>query len=407
MGQSDYEYDVAVIGAGVAGACLAKLLNDHGVNVGVFEESQFPRFSIGESLLPQCTKDLETVGFLEVIEKQNFQLKNGAMITCRGDERDFLFSHKISEGPDYAFQVQRAHFDHVLIQECQLQGVDTHFKHKVSDFKYEKDGVSLKMFVEGSEALCRTRFVVDASGFGRVLPNLLNLNKEVSGTSRSSLFCHLVEKSKLKMDSNKIGIIAHRDFLGLWYWVIPFSDKTISIGAVGDQKYFDQREDQKELFLELLDSCPEVRKQVEYDRSGMTFVQRVDAYSRGVHQMWGPSYVLLGNAGEFIDPIFSSGVTIACRSAILAAPLIIRELSGKIVDWKSEFEVELTRGINVFKDFVNAWNCGDLIKILLFKTDDKKVNQMICSILAGYVWDRGNPLNTRTAQKLKALNEWI
>ncbi|MCJ8272091.1 MAG: FAD-dependent oxidoreductase, partial [Psychrosphaera sp.] len=112
-----------------------------------------------------------------------------------------------------------------------------------------------------------------------------------------------------------------------------------------------------------------------------------------------------GNAGEFLDPVFSSGVTIAMQSAIMAAPLVIKTLNGETVDWENEFSQPLRQGISTFKTFVEGWYNGDLRNIIFYPNPDSKIKRMVCSVLAGYAWDSDNPLVKHSKRRLKALAE--
>ena len=122
--------------------------------------------------------------------------------------------------------------------------------------------------------------------------------------------------------------------------------------------------------------------------------------------MHGPHYALLGNAAEFLDPVFSSGVTIAMKSASLAAHVLEKQLRGEHVDWQREFADELNYGVETFRAFVAGWYDGSLQDVIFFPRQQEKIRRMICSVLAGYVWDRENPYTGPQAhRRLRALAE--
>jgi flavin-dependent dehydrogenase len=118
----------------------------------------------------------------------------------------------------------------------------------------------------------------------------------------------------------------------------------------------------------------------------------------------GPSFSLLGNAGEFLDPVFSSGVTIAMRSASLVAPLVAKHLGGQTVDWNREYDIPLRLGVDAFRAFVDSWYRGAFQDIIFNKNQQPEVKAMICSILAGYAWDRENAY-VADPRRLKILEE--
>ena len=134
-------------------------------------------------------------------------------------------------------------------------------------------------------------------------------------------------------------------------------------------------------------------------------VRTIGGYSATVTSLYGENYALLGNAGEFLDPVFSSGVTIAMHSASLVAPLVSKQLNDEQVDWEAEFTQPLYTGIETFRHFVTSWYDTSLQKVIFFGEENNNVKQMICSILAGYAWDKDNPYVSNTKRRLKVLSE--
>lgn len=127
-------------------------------------------------------------------------------------------------------------------------------------------------------------------------------------------------------------------------------------------------------------------------------------YASKVSRLYGPGFALLGNAAEFLDPVFSSGVTIAMKSAMLAANILDRQFRGERVDWDSEFAAELSYGVETFRSFVTGWYDGSLQDVIFHERQDPAIRRMICSILAGYVWDRENPYTgPQSGRRLRAL----
>jgi flavin-dependent dehydrogenase len=122
-----------------------------------------------------------------------------------------------------------------------------------------------------------------------------------------------------------------------------------------------------------------------------TPVREISGYAADVTHLWGRGFALLGNAGEFLDPVFSSGVTIAMKSAFLATRVLHEQLSGKQVDWDRDYALPLRRGIDTFRAFVDAWYDGRFQDVVFFERQQTDVKRMIASILAGYAWDESNP----------------
>ena len=399
-------FDVTVIGAGPAGSVASALLNKMSHRVLVLERQHFPRFSIGESLLPQCMLFLERAGMLAAVEKAGFQLKNGARF-CRGNQCDsFDFDDKFSSGWGTTFQVQRDRFDEILASEAHQQGVEIRFGHTLTGFKSEADQVSLQVEDENGKSYhVETRFVLDASGFGRVLPRLLDLERAPNLAHRSSLFTHIKDNiSDPKFDRNKILVTIHPKYQDVWYWLIPFSRGRASIGVVVSDELLEDMPKNScarlQAFMMQEPVLAGLLKNAEYDtRTGL-----IEGYSTDVKQLFGKDYALLGNAGEFLDPVFSSGVTIALKSANLAADVLDRHLRGLQPDWNQEFVTPLQQGVDTFRCFVEAWYDGRLQDVIFEPDKNKTVKQMICSILAGYAWDVENPY-VKNHDRINVLSE--
>ena len=386
-------FDIIVIGAGPSGAVASALLNKQGYNVLVVEKEHFPRFSIGESLLPQCMAYLEQAGMLNAVEQAGFQHKNGAAF-ARGDQYSFFdFREKFSEGWGTTFQVQRDRFDKILADEAEKQGVTICYGHMVTAFESEQDQVHLSVETDRGENYdISAKFVLDASGFGRVLPRLLDLNLPSELAVRTSFFTH-VEDNIIddRHDREKILATVHPGHRDVWYWLIPFSNGRSSIGAVVPEDFFsgDSRSRESKLKGLVAESglMNEVLKNAKFD----TGVLETGGYSCKVKQLYGDGFALLGNAGEFLDPVFSSGVTIALKSASLAAAAVDKQLSGLQPDWDAEYAKPLMVGVDTFREFVAGWYDERFQDIVFSDIQNDNVASMISSILAGYAWDQKNP----------------
>lgn len=399
--------NVIVIGAGPAGCIAAALLQNKGHQVTIVERDIFPRFSIGESLLPQCMEYIEQAGMLEAVNKAGFQLKAGAAFIYQGNQSEFCFSDKFSSGFDTTFQVQRDKFDSLLANEAQRMGVEIRWQEEViaADFSAKKPLLTIKQ-ADGTTYQNEASFVLDASGFGRVLPRLLNLKKASDFPCRQSLFTHIEDHIDLsEYDRNRGCIIIHPDYKDVWYWLIPFDNGRCSLGVVAEPDFLQSiAEDQQQVFQSLIAQEPRLAnllRNAKFD----TKIMSLKGYSANVTSLYGEGYALLGNAGEFLDPIFSSGVTIAMKSASLAAEVLDRQLNQQQVDWQKEFVDPLNKGVKTFRAFVDAWYNGDLQDIVFYNQQQPNIKQMICSVLAGYAWDEKNPYVKNSAPRLKTLAE--
>lgn len=395
MSFSRSDFDVVIIGAGPSGAVASALLNKRGYSVLVLEKELFPRFSIGESLLPQSMEFLVQADMLSAVEDAAFQFKNGAAFSHDDRYEIFDFREKFTEGMGTTFQVQRDKFDKILADEAQKQGVDIRYAQTVTAFESDSDDAISRLTVQdenGGVYQVSARFALDASGFGRVLPRLLNLEQPSKLAFRTSLFTHIQDNiSSRRFDRNKILITVHPEHHDIWYWLIPFSNGRSSVGVVAPQALLEEIADDAEAKLRGLISQPEMLADILSDAEFDTRVGMIDGYSCDVKQLYGNGFALLGNAGEFLDPVFSSGVTIALKSASLAADAVDRQLSGLQPDWESEFSMPLKQGVDTFRAFVEGWYDGRLQKVIFSEDKGQDVKSMISSILAGYAWDVENP----------------
>src|SRR5690606_16636717 len=226
--------DVLIIGAGPSGTVAASILKYNGIVVRIVEKEVFPRFVIGESLLPHCMENLKEAGLLDAIEGMNFQKKYGAKFVRNNEVSDFNFSNQFTEGWTYTWQVKRAEFDLALANETQKKGVVIDFNTTVKEVKIHEDGSSEITVIgpDGNNSVIEAKFIVDGSGYGRVLPRLLELEEPSDFPPRTAFFAHLNDRNRpTGVDGNRITIITYSN--EVWLWVIPFSDSTTSVGVVG------------------------------------------------------------------------------------------------------------------------------------------------------------------------------
>ena len=398
----DSSYDVVVIGAGPAGAISAALLDSAGLNVAVFERMRFPRFVIGESLLPICNDVLRKAGLFDRVAAQGYQVKTGAVFLRGDDICEYDFSDQFTDGATWTWQVPRADFDQVLIEGVQEQGVAVFFEHSVTNVEV---GAAPRVSVENSAGDSKDihcKFVVDASGYGRVLPRLLDLDRPSAQANRKSLFAHVKgDQRPSGLNSGRIWIIVHEQ--GAWLWIIPFADGRTSVGVVAQPGFYDAFPDDPEACLRaVIRSDPNAADRLADARLQFEPVS-IESYSVGIKQLFGDGYCVVGNATEFLDPVFSSGVSLAMQSASRASDVIIRQLNGDSVDWQADYSDFMARGIETFRTFVNAWYDETLHKIFFAPEINPNLKRMICSALAGYVWDRDNPFVGSHERKLSQL----
>lgn len=397
---------VIIIGAGPSGSIAGALLQNRGHQVTILERQHFPRFSIGESLLPQCMAFIEEAGMLDAVVNAGFQFKNGASFAYRDQRTEFNFEDKFSDGIGTTFQVQRGRFDELLANEAARMGVDIRWRMEVTAVDFS--GAQPKLTVRepsGDITVHEADFILDASGFGRILPRLLDLESPSGFPVRKALFGHIEDRiDGALFDRNKIRITVHPEHKDVWYWLIPFSNGRSSVGVVAEADFYLRWDDNKTALQDIInqdDSLRALLKNAVFDDS----INAITGYSANVKSLHGKGYALLGNAGEFLDPVFSSGVTIAMKSASLATAVLDRQFKQEAVDWQNDYALPLQRGVDTFRVFVDAWYDGRFQDVIFHQNQQPEVKAMICSILAGYAWDEANPYVKNARSRLDTLVE--
>ena len=401
--------EILIIGAGPAGSVAAAMLRQQGRKVLMLERQQFPRFSIGESLLPQSMEYIEAAGLLQDVVQAGFQYKNGAAFVHGDRTTEFDFRDKFSPGWGTTYQVQRADFDNVLARGAERMGATLRFGDEVLSVEPGEQPLVSVRRPDGSEYRIEADFILDASGFARLLPRLLDLESPSNFPVRGAIFCHVRDNipAEAEFDRNKILITTHPEHIDVWYWTIPFSNGCCSLGVVAEPSFFERYEgDDLQKLQAIVGEDPNLTSLLANAEWAVLPVRRITGYSANVSSLWGPGYALLGNAGEFLDPVFSSGVTIAFKSAQLASECLKRRYAGETVDWESEFSIPLRAGVKTFRRFVESWYQGGFQKIIYHPDQQPQVRDMISSILAGYAWDTNNPyVADDSGRRMRVLEE--
>lgn len=399
--------DVLVIGAGPAGSIASSILHQQGFKVKVVEKEKFPRFVIGESLLPRVMDHLAEAKLLDAVKKAGFQEKFGAKFV-RGEEIcDFNFSNQFTDGWTWTWQVQRAQFDKILIDTVAEMGVSVEQETGVTDIKFNgTESITTVIDNQGNKKTIEAKFIVDASGYGRVIPRMFNLDNPSNFDPRKTHFTHFRDLKRPEgVDGNRITAVVHQK--RTWIWIIPFSNGITSVGFVADPEFFkDFPEDPTERMKGIIAS--DINTRERFSDAEMIFTPRtIEGYAISTKQLYGDGFVLCGNATEFLDPIFSSGVTFAMESGNKAGKLVGKALRGEEVNWQKEYTDHMMQGINTFRTYVAGWYDGDLHDIFFSAEPDPEIKKQICSVLAGYVWDLNNPFVKKHSQAVKSLAQVI
>lgn len=400
-----------VIGAGPSGSVTSAYLNKQGLKVLVLERAEFPRFVIGESLLPLSMGHWDEAGLLPDLMKQNYAIKRGARFIRGGSVLDLAFSENFTDGWTWTWQVPRAHFDKVMADTAIAAGVDIRFGHEVTKVDLDADDHALVYARKGDQAfVAKAPFIIDSSGYGGTLVSLLGLKDDPSGDGRMAMFVHVPETEEHRNSYNDPMQISFEIVeTDLWFWSIPFSNGTTSIGFVGPKRHFTAIEESgntSEAFRKMLHRQKAFG--TRYDNPEFLWEPKVIRdYAHYNEKLHGKHYVLTGNCAGFLDPVFSSGVAFATNSGLMAAKLFLKQRAGQKVDWEKDYADEVRYGAAVFRTYIDAWYNGDLHTIFFAPELTQSIKEKIVSVLAGYVWDRNNPFVSKHDRIVKTLAQVV
>jgi len=279
------------------------------------------------------------------------------------------------------------------------------FETTVTDIQFNEDESSVTTVVKKDQSRVKieARYIIDASGYGRVIPRMLKFEKISSLDPRMAVFCHVEDPRRNNFDEpNRIIVVVYRP--GVWVWVIPFSNGNTSVGFVGNHEFFAQyKGDISAQFDQLIAGHAYLNNRFHGVKKIWAEPRKLESWSSNSDRFYGKGYVLTGNVTEFLDPIFSSGVMFATVSSHLASQLVIRKLQDENIDWENQYTRQLQSGVDTFRAYVTAWYDGTLDQIFFAKDPDLLIKQQICSVLAGYVWDQQNPYVRQPENALRIL----
>ncbi len=379
---------MVVIGGGPGGGATAGFLARAGVDVLVLEKLDFPRFRIGESLLPYQLPLLDRLGVGERIRAANFQIKRGATFLAEGigGVRTVTFGHGWDENHASAYQVPRAEFDAMVLDHARNSGAEVRHGVEVRRVIFEGGrAVGVEAVGRNGETEeIRSRMVVDASGGAAILPGPLGLRVPYPRMRRAALFAHYRgARQHPEARPGDILLPVHDD---VWYWHIPFSDGRSSVGAVFEpDKARGRARDPAALLEELLRGSPAMRFVLDgAERS--SDVQGASDFSWRSRRFSGDGWALVGDAAGFLDPTFSTGVFLAMAMGEKASVAIVRALGRRRAPRRGDFaryERETARLLDVFRRYVEAFYDPEFMKTFCTPAPSDRMLRAVTSVLAG------------------------
>ncbi|MFC2176472.1 NAD(P)/FAD-dependent oxidoreductase, partial [Bacteroidota bacterium] len=299
--------DVLVIGAGPSGTVAASHLANQGYKVTIVERTKFPRYVIGESLLPLSMGHFEEAKLLPALEEKNFEIKAGALFIREDKEFLIQFNDNFTEGWTWAWQVPRDEFDKTLADETEKKGVEIKYESSIESFDFTDDYVGFKVNTPSGTEDYTCKFVIDSSGYGGVMTKMMNIPTHVSPTSNMAVYTQ-IDDNTYHLTDTPMQISFDILETDLWFWVIPFNNGVTSLGFVGNRaKYFGSFEadnaDVEAEFKKMIAKSEKFRDRFKDVKCKFKpFVHR--DYTKSSETFLGDRFVLTGNTTEFLDPIF-------------------------------------------------------------------------------------------------------
>jgi flavin-dependent dehydrogenase len=406
------EYDVVIAGGGPAGATAAAYLASAGLSVVVLEGEKFPREHVGESLVPATTRVLLETGAMGKVEKAGFPKKYGAAWTSvhqvngkkgsagrsRLGEAEIRFSERDQEGVDrdYTFHVDRGKFDLILLEHAASCGAKVIQGARVLGVELDDpDQVRVRVRLENGEVGICSRMLVDATGRRTLLGRQLRLkypdplfNQYVVHSWFEGLDRRALASASEKEDYIYIHFLPASD---TWVWQIPISDSVTSVGVVTQKRRFAAANlDRGRFFWEMLGTRPDLRDALQNATQIRPFKIEAD-YSYALKQICGDRFVIIGDAARFVDPIFSSGVSIALNSARLASRDIVAAVESGDLSRHSftSYESTIRNGMRNWYDFISVYYRLNI----LFTTfvQDPRYRLDVIRLLQGDLYDERQP----------------
>jgi len=386
-------HDVVIIGAGPGGSTLAAMLARKGYNVAIVEKDNFPKFKIGESLLPYSIDILRESGVLPIIDSGKYIRKYGAEFVDYREKETvyFEFAGGLDGEHPYAWEVERREFDHDLLNHAVASGAKLYQPVNVTAVNETKDPVEL----ETSEGTIRCKFVVDNTGRTAFLGNRMGMRKVNEDFNNVAVFTHFANvKRREGKRAGDIIIACLPDHS--WSWTIPFLDGRTSVGVVCNAKMYkeypsrlDYIKDRLSVHPLLVDNMEKAEMLMEPGHAGN--------YSYSCDKFMGRNWMMIGDAATFLDPIFSSGVHVSLTSAKLACRALEAALSSKNPDVRESdagmnYEPELRKGVHRFRTMLNMFYTTDYVTQMKKAMARKEVHRAFTSAVGGDMWNDDNPL---------------
>jgi len=381
-------FDVVVVGGGPGGSSTATFLADGGLRVALFERERFPRFHVGESLMPATMLLLEELGARAAIEERGFQLKYGATFIDEDNNaatQTFYFLPG-QPWPNYSYQVPRAEFDTVLLEHATKRGVTVFQPATVEGTEFDAGGVTLTVSGENGPFSVRAKMLVDATGRDALLATRYGRRTRIPNLGKVAFFAHY--KGAARRSGLEEGNIRVYVFREGWFWWIPLAGDVTSVGAVCHARTVKQWTGEPE---GLLDAMIARSRGVSENLAGavrITPVHRVANFSYHNSPVVGDRFVAVGDAIAFVDPIFSGGVYIALRTGQLAAAAILQAFRAGDFSARrfAAYERRVRAGLAPLFQFIHKYYEPSFFDLFMHPRNYLGVYEAVLNVLSGGNW---------------------
>ena len=363
--------DVVVIGGGPAGSTVSTLMAQQGLQVRLYERDRFPRFHIGESLIPETYWVLKRLNMLERMQQSHFVKKFSVQfVNAQGRESaPFYFWDNKPHECSQTWQVVRSEFDRMMLENARAHGVDVHEGVRVHDVRFENDrAVGVRVKSDSGFEDVSAKVVVDASGQNGLIMNRRNLRVWDPLLNKGAIWTYW--KGAYRDEGKDAGatLVIQTGSKKGWFWYIPLHDDVVSCGVVAPFDYlFKGRTDYAKTYEEEVEHCPGVKERVR-DATRVTGYFATKDYSYRSKQVAGDGWVLVGDAFGFLDPLYSSGVLLALKSGELAADAVVEGLAKgdtsekQLGKWGPNFNEGVDRMRRLVCEYYDGFSFGGMIK---------------------------------------------